>query len=100
MRVACLRIGSALGALLACSQLHAGEETIRLTDAPGRPITVGSCAVCHSLDYIQSNQPVMDRGRWEQTVAKMISKFGAPISAENARIVVDYLSVNYSAEKD
>ena len=79
--------------------LTAGEESLKLIDAPGWEVTSASCATCHSLDYIPMNAPVMDRARWEKTFAKMVDKFGAPISKENGQVILDYLDRNYSGAK-
>jgi hypothetical protein len=43
------------------------------------------------------NAPVMDKARWEKTVAKMIDKYGAPIDKASVPLIVDYLTANYSA---
>lgn len=75
----------------------AGEETITLADAPGRELTVASCAVCHSLDYLPMNAAVMTRASWEKSIHKMIDKFGAPIDAANIPVILDYLALHYSA---
>lgn len=76
---------------------RAGEETIRLKDAPGRDLTAGRCSVCHSLDYIQMNAVVMNRISWEKSIRKMIDKFGAPVSEEEAHDILEYLAKNYSS---
>ena len=75
----------------------AGEETIALADAPGREATAASCAICHSLDYLPMNAPVMSRAAWDKSIHKMVDKFGAPISAENMQVILDYLALHYSA---
>lgn len=75
---------------------QAGEETIRLKDAPGHELTAARCIVCHSLDYIQMNAVMMDRASWEKTVRKMIDRFGAPIPEEETRQILDYLAKHYS----
>jgi cytochrome c5 len=75
----------------------AGEEAIELTDAPGREITAASCAICHSLDYLPMNAPVMNRAAWEKSIHKMVDRFGAPINAENLQVILDYLALHYSA---
>ena len=75
----------------------AGEETIELTDAPGREITAASCAICHSLDYLPMNAAVMNRAAWDKSIHKMVDRFGAPISAENLQVILDYLSLHYAA---
>jgi cytochrome c5 len=86
-----------LGTALAADRGAAAEEDLRLADAPGRDLTVGSCITCHSVDYISMNAPVMDKARWEKTVAKMIDKYGAPIDKASVPLIVDYLTANYSA---
>ena len=83
-------------ALLVCSQAQAGEEIITLQEGPGHELVTTACAICHSLDYIQMNAPVMTRTRWETTVHKMIDKFGAPISKEDGQVIVSYLSTHYA----
>lgn len=84
----------ALGFALAASSAFAGEETIKLKDAPGRDAVEGACATCHSLDYIIMNSFQKPAG-WEATVAKMMKAYGAPVDEANAKIIVDYLSRNY-----
>jgi hypothetical protein len=82
--------------LLVCGQAQAGEELITLQDGPGHELVTTACAICHSLDYIQMNAPVMTRARWETTVHKMIDKFGAPISSADGQVIVNYLSTHYA----
>jgi mono/diheme cytochrome c family protein len=74
------------------------EEAIQLKAGEGRDLTTGRCIICHSLDYIPANAPAMDRATWQKTVQKMRERFGAPITDEEAKVIVDYLSANY-AEK-
>jgi cytochrome c5 len=73
----------------------AGEKDIQLHDAPGRDLVVARCSVCHSVDYVQMNAPVFDRAGWEKSVRKMIDAFGAPISDDDAKRIVEYLGSNY-----
>ena len=86
---------TAAGVVLVAGWASAGEEEIQLRDAPGRELTTASCATCHSLDYIEVNAEVFDRAGWDSSVRKMIDRFGAPISEENARLILDYLARNY-----
>ncbi len=88
-------IVGAMAALLGAGWASAGEETIQLRDAPGRDLTTAFCATCHSLDYIEMNADVFDATAWEKSVRKMIDRFGAPISAEDAVKIRDYLAKNY-----
>jgi cytochrome c5 len=82
--------------VLACMPaLAADESSVRLKDAPGRALVEANCTMCHSLDYIQMNSPVLDRKGWEASVNKMIQVMGAPIREEDAKAILDYLAHNY-----
>ena len=76
----------------------AGEESIQLKDAPGRDLTTGRCIICHSLEYIPSNAPAMNRAAWQKTIQKMKDRFGAPITDEEAKQILDYLDGSYSGK--
>lgn len=91
-----LRLGFAACALLSGGSAVAGEEAIELKNGPGRDVTAARCVVCHSLDYIQMNSAVMDRSGWEKNIRKMIDRFGATVTDEEARAILDYLSRNYA----
>ena len=84
----------------ACSAVWAavaGEPT-ELKDGPGRDLTVGRCILCHSVEYIPSNAPAMNRAGWQKTIQKMKDRFGAPITDEEAKQILDYLAANYSGK--
>lgn len=100
MRVlAPLAAGLALAVLVAPPGAAADTEgSIHLADAPGREVTAGHCALCHSLEYIPANAPAMDRAGWQKTVQKMRQRFGAPISDEEAKVILDYLGTSYSGK--
>lgn len=85
----------ALGFAVAASSAFAGEETIKLKDAPGRDVVEGNCAACHSLDYIIMNSPFQKPEGWQATVGKMIKSYGAPVDEASAKTIVDYLAKNY-----
>ena len=80
---------------LAFGIVAAQERKIELKDGPGRAQVEANCGSCHSLDYIPLNSPILDRSGWDAEVTKMIKAFGAPISAEDAKLIVDYLAANY-----
>jgi len=73
----------------------AGEEPVKLKQAPGLDKVEANCAACHSLDYVQMNSPFLDGAGWKAEVAKMINAYGAPIGPDDARIIADYLEANY-----
>ena len=73
-------------------------EVTALRDGQGRDLTVGRCIICHSVEYIPANAPAMDRAAWQKTIQKMRDRFGAPITDEEAKQILDYLSANYSGK--
>ena len=75
--------------------LAAGEETVKLRDAPDRDLVGARCSTCHSVDYVQMNAQVFDGAGWQKSVRKMIDAFGAPISEDDAKRIVEYLGNNY-----
>ena len=93
-----IRGALALAALvtIASHPVRAGEEQIVAKQGPGRDLAVGRCMVCHSFDYVPMNAPVLDRAGWEKVVHKMIDRYGAPVSEEEAKAIVAYLEKNYS----
>lgn len=70
----------------------------QLKPGPGRDAVKNNCGICHSTDYIV-RQPRMDMNKWKAEVEKMRAVFGAPVSAADAKEVVDYLVRNYSSEE-
>lgn len=83
--------------MMATGMARAGEESIHLKDGAGRELTAARCVICHSLDYLQMNAAVMNRTAWEKSIRKMIDRFGAPVSDDEARQILDYLAQQYSS---
>ena len=81
--------------VLAAGVALAQESKLELKPGPGRDLVMGSCVMCDSVDYIQSNSPFMTRQVWEATVTKMIKAYSAQIPPEDATKIVDYLTANY-----
>ena len=76
----------------------AAAEVTELREGAGKDLTVGRCIICHSVEYIPSNAPAMNRAAWQKTIQKMRDKFGAPITDEEAKQILDYLDTNYSGK--
>jgi cytochrome c5 len=81
----------------AVAQEQKGERTIelprveeKLPEGPGREVVMSACVLCHSTRYI-TMQPAMGREVWVASVDKMRKVFGAPVTNEQAEVVVDYL---------
>lgn len=83
---------------LVCTLAFADEDTIQLRDGGGRDLTAARCAICHSVDYIQGNAPVLDRAGWQKEIQKMRDRFGAPVSDEEARQILEYLAGSYAGK--
>ena len=70
-----------------CSQVEAEHRS-----GSGRD----NCGACHSLDYIQMNSPIQDKKGWTATVGKMVKVMGAPISEDDQKSIIAYLSSHYA----
>ena len=55
---------------------------------------IQKCSMCHSLGYIL-NQGPQTRVFWEHETHKMVEAYKAPISPEEEKAIVDYLSKFY-----
>jgi sulfite dehydrogenase (cytochrome) subunit B len=82
--------------LLSAAGAHA-QENVALKPGNGRETVESYCSACHSLQYLPENG-FLNRQAWEAEVMKMIKSFGAPIGPADAKVIVDYLSANYSRE--
>ena len=47
-------------------------------------------------DYIQMNLPIQDEKGWTGTVGKMVKVKGAPISHDDQKKIIAYLSSDYA----
>jgi hypothetical protein len=84
-----------LALAVAAGIVIAQERRLDLKDGPGRAQVEANCGSCHSLDYVVMNSPFLDRNGWDGSVNKMIKVFGAPINADDAKAIIEYLSANY-----
>ncbi len=82
----------------------ASQATVRSIELPqvhtelraghGKEKVEALCGLCHSLDYI-TMQPRFSRSQWTAVANKMVKVMGAPISEDDAKIIVDYLVKDY-----
>jgi hypothetical protein len=91
MKALLLVVSLAIGAGIVAAQ----ERRVELKDGPGRAQVEANCGTCHSIDYVLMNSVFLDRTGWDGSVTKMIRVFGAPINADDAKAIVDYLNANY-----
>ena len=81
---------------LSSAVVRADESAIVLKPGEGLDIVEGNCAACHSLDFIQMNSPIQDEKGWTETVGKMVHVMGAPITEDDQKQIITYLSTNCS----
>lgn len=85
----------AIAAVLLAGTASADEQVIKLKPGPGLDKVEANCAACHSLAYIPMNSPFLNAAGWDATVNKMINALKAPIDANDAKAIKDYLAKNY-----
>ena len=71
--------------------LPADNAYAELKPGPGVEIVRTNCVLCHSLDYIVM-QPRGDAKQWQAVITKMITVYGAAISEQDMKAIVDYLA--------
>jgi sulfite dehydrogenase (cytochrome) subunit B len=94
MRLTTPMTAAVLLSVASASAAGADEMPVDIKAGSGAEKVEGNCTVCHSLDYIRMNS-FLSPAAWDAEVSKMINAFGAPISAADAKTIVDYLSANY-----
>lgn len=91
------KILMALSAALVATAASAEEREITLKPGLGRDKVEANCNACHSLDYIQMNSTFPNAALWEAEVKKMVGAFGAPITDDDAKAILEYLKANYGS---
>jgi hypothetical protein len=85
-------------------QVDAATRTIELppetaqlkpSTLTGYSIARGKCGICHSLDYILYQPPQMSQAQWTAEVQKMQRSYGAPLDADEIKLVGIYLTTMY-----
>ena len=95
MRSITIALLCAMPVAAAAANAAAIEKQVGLKQAPGLDKVEANCAACHSLDYVQMNSKFLNAAGWNAEVTKMINAFGAPINADDAKVIADYLTANY-----
>jgi len=87
-------VTSALAAADKTIPMPADHAYATLKIGPGVEVTRQQCVSCHSTDYIVM-QPRGNARQWDGVVTKMIKVFGAPVSDQDAKTIVEYLATKY-----
>jgi len=74
------------------------NEMAALKPGPGMEVARANCGICHSTDYVV-RQPQGDAKQWQAVVTKMIKVFGAPITPEGEKTIVEYLTSAFAPAK-
>lgn len=73
------------------------EALAALPPGPGSELTAANCSACHSLDYVTTQPRGKGAQFWKDSVAKMITVYGAPLSKEDAETISTYLGATYGS---
>lgn len=69
-------------------------QNVILKEGPGMDTTRRYCSICHSLDYITTQQK-FNKSRWQAEVKKMATVYGAPIPAKEVATIANYIAAHY-----
>jgi hypothetical protein len=75
--------------------LGQGKEATRAD--PSKDLFEKKCSTCHKADKATSKKKTQKE--WDATVMRMINSRGAQINDGEAKIIIDYLTANYSKEE-
>jgi len=89
-----LRLSILLAALL-CSAAALAQQR-DLISGPGAGLTNAKCSICHDNEHIARSK--LSRNEWEDNLKNMIERGMPPLSADETRIIVDYLSTYYGTK--
>ncbi len=65
---------------------------VTLPDGQGKEVVEGGCGLCHGMDRVVAAR--RSPADWQSIVARMVY-LGAPLSGDQAKAAVDYLSAHY-----
>jgi cytochrome c5 len=62
----------------------------QIPKGPNMQVYEKDCLICHSARYV-TTQPGFSRSTWEKEVKKMVDAYGATVSDDDQRKIVEYL---------
>ncbi|MCE9562962.1 MAG: hypothetical protein K8U57_13040 [Planctomycetes bacterium] len=74
----------------AAASAPAMVDEVELPPGPHRDEFQRTCVLCHS-PRLALNQPTLTREKWGETVHKMVSAYGAPLTPDGEAQIVEYL---------
>ena len=75
--------------------LPAETAQLKPSDLAGYPLARAKCVICHSADYIEYQPPQMSQAQWTAEVQKMQRSYGAPLDADEIKLIGIYLASVY-----
>ncbi len=67
---------------------------VTLPDGPGKAVVEGGCGLCHGMDRVTA--AARSPAGWQGIVKRMVF-LGAPLSGDQAKEAVEYLSANFGS---
>jgi len=86
-----LRLSIVIAALFASATALAQQRD--LISGPGAGLTNAKCSICHDNEHIARSK--LSRNEWEDNLKSMIERGMPPLTADETRTIVDYLSTYY-----
>jgi cytochrome c2 len=83
----------ALPTLLVALLLISSQPVLAGDETNAKPLFERKCGTCHSVERPKSQTKT--KGEWEKTVMRMKNVNMAPLTNEEARAIIDYLTKNY-----
>jgi cytochrome c5 len=86
-------------AILACSLIAVSgfwQQTLssdKMGEMDAKNLFESKCSLCHTIERPKSKNKT--KAGWETTVKRMKNKNGAPVTDEEAKAIIDYLSGKY-----
>ena len=75
---------------LALSLLIGVAQNVPASGTPAKKLFEQKCSICHSIERPKSK--VKTRKEWETTVTRMRNDHDAPITDDEARVIIEYLA--------
>jgi hypothetical protein len=76
---------------LAVEEIVLPHDDPELPSGPHERTFVASCTICHSTRLVMT-QPPFAQKQWVEVVHKMVKTYGAPVTPEAERQIVEYLT--------
>ena len=91
----CYTLFGQVGAATKTIELPPETAQLKPSTLAGYPIARAKCGICHSLDYILYQPPQMSQAQWTAEVQKMQKSYGAPLEADEVKLLGIYLATVY-----